>query len=61
MLSGRRLTLDKVQGLFPTNAVDRAVLVPKEYTIAFVGDVDNFWSEGGADELGTGLLRDGLE
>lgn len=60
-LPRRRLALNEVKGLLPANAVDSTVLIPKENTIAFVGNMDDFRSEGRTDELRASLLGDRLK
>ena len=55
------LAFDEIQGLLAANAVDGAVLVPEENTVALISNMDDFRSEGGADELRAGFLRDRLQ
>lgn len=55
------LALDKLKRVFRVVAADTARLVAEGYTITLVGHVDNLRSEGRADELCTGLLRQRLQ
>ena len=52
---------DKVERFLGRDAVDAASLVAERHAVALVGDADNLGPERGADELRTGLVRDGLE
>lgn len=60
-LDGLGLPLDKVERVLCAVAVDGARLVVESHAVALVCDVNNLWSKGSADELGTDLGRDGLE
>lgn len=55
------LPLDKVESIFRADTVDGARLVAERHAIALVRNVNNLGSESGADKLGAGLVRNGLE
>lgn len=55
------LSLDEVESIFRADTVDGARLVAERHAITLVCNVNNLRSESGADKLGAGLVRNGLE